>query len=332
MRVTHLAHLTSETGLASQCVGLQPNDDAESRVVDVARAAVTLLREPELDPQREWLLGVYLRFLGEAQDVIGRVVSECRADGCWDSQSVTAEAWGHALWAWGSAVRRSRDADVAARAYDRFCLSAQLESLDVRAMSFAVLGATQVLEALPSNEPAMSIVNRAIDLVQRSTDERWVWPEPGLEHTNAAVAEMMMLAGFYAGRPDIAHRGRRALEWLWELQQIAGRLSMVPAKGWQPGDALPAFDQHPIEVAAFVDACCTAYDLTSDPIWKERALVGRRWFDGNNDQGLPMYDPDTGAGYAALTVTGRSPNASAAGTVAFLSVQQRTACLFTAVS
>jgi len=149
------------------------------------------------------------------------------------------------------------------------------------------------------------------------------WPEASLSYANGAVAEAMILAGHHTNDSGLIHQGRRALDWLWQLQCAGGRLSLIPHKGWQPGDSLPGFDQQPIEVAALVDACISAYDVTSDPDLLERVELGRRWFEGHNDQAITMCDEATGAGYDALTAGGRNENQGAESTLAYMSVYQR---------
>ena len=141
-----------------------------------------------------------------------------------------------------------------------------------------------------------------------------------------------MVGGALFGDQDLVRRGKALLTWLLDVQTIAGRLSIIPHTGWSLGEPLPAFDQQPIEVAALVDACSTAYDLTSDRVWRDFAMLGRRWFDGHNDQGIAMRDAITGAGFDALTLDGRNENQGAESTLAQMSTFQRTTRLLQAAA
>lgn len=297
------------------------------RVADTADALAILLRSEDQGSEALTLIQGYQQFLRDSQSQDGGVVEHRSNSGAWVGLAECGEAWGHSLWAWGVAVRHSRDADLAAESYDHFCQSAQLRSRDLRALAFAVLGAAQILEVFPGNPTAQKVLGWAAEVIPQSTDPRWMWPEPQLRHANGSVAEMMLLVGTYANRPDAFHTGRRVLEWLWDLQCVAGRLSVVPSSGWQPGDPLPAIDQRPIEVASLISACATAFDLTGDPIWRERVLVGRRWFDGHNDQGVPMLDVHSGRVFGSLSADPACRTFSAQATIAFLGVENRTANL-----
>lgn len=322
MNLQHLSTLTDDVGLFEHCLGDQPRREHGYCVDDVARALIVLMREGESTPERQRMVDVFTAFLSESQMSDGRVVNRRDASGTWHGVPSTADHWGRAIWAWGSVVRLSRDASRAAEAYEHFRISARRRSVYLRSMVFASLGASQVLDVLPGNEAAMGIIRDTIAMLPALDGPRWAWPEPKLTYANAAIPEVMMLAGFHANDHHLVRQGRHALEWLWQLQFSAGRLSLIPHGGWMPGDALPAFDQQPIEVAALADACSTAYDLTSDPAWVKRIELARRWFDGFNDQGITMYDPKTGAGFDALTIDGRNDNRGAESTIAFLSVDQ----------
>ncbi len=324
MNLEHLGNLTDEIGLFEHCLGDEPRPEHGYCVDDVARGLIVLMRADEGTDEGRRLIDTYAAFLAESQAPDGRVVNRRDVSGVWHGVPSTADHWGRALWAWGTVVRFSGDTGRAAEAFERFRISARRRSVFLRSMVFASLGASHVLDVLPGNQAALGILESTAAMLPTSPVGKWAWPESRLTYANAAIADAMMLAGFHLNQGQLLRQGRHALEWLWQLQSTADRLSMVPHVGWMPGDSLPAFDQQPIEVAALVDACRTAFDLTGDPLWSERMLAGRRWFDGRNDQGIAMHDPQTGAGFDALTLDGRNANQGAESTVAYLSVAQRT--------
>ena len=98
---------------------------------------------------------------------------------------------------------------------------------------------------------------------------------------------------------------------------------MVPVGGRGPGEAGPAFDQQPIEVAALADACARAYLIAGRPRWVEGCELAAGWFLGVNDSGTPMHDPTTGGGFDGLQHDGRNENQGAESTLALLSTLQQ---------
>ncbi len=327
MNLQHLTSLTTPIGLYEHCLGTNPRVQHGYCTDDVARGLMFIERLPHKSRESSRLADIYLDFLAGAQSPDGGVCNRRTADGLWDGQATVHDHWGRALWAWGTSLRQGRDSSRAAKSFGHFEISAKRRSPFLRSMMFAALGASEVLQVLPGNRTAENLLMAAIESIPLPTPGRWPWPEARLTYANAVIPEVMMLGGVYFNDPQLIRQGKQLLLWLIDLQSIAGRLSVIPHFGWSPGQPLPAYDQQPIEVAALVDACCTAYELTSDPMWREAALLGRSWFDGNNDQGIPMHDSVTGAGFDALTATGRNENAGAESTISYLSVASRTEIL-----
>ena len=324
MNLQHLSSLTTPIGLYEHCEGTTPRVEHGYCTDDVARGLMLIERLPYKSQESSRLANIYLDFLAQAQSPDGEVRNRRTSSGMWVGQATTNDHWGRALWAWGTSLRRGRDSIRAAQSYEHFELSATRRSPYLRSMMFAALGASEVLEVLPGNPIAEGLLMAALERIPLSTRARWPWPEARLTYANAVIPEVMMLGGMYFNDTQLIKEGKQLLQWLVDLQSNAGRFSIIPHFGWSPGQPLPAYDQQPIEVAALVDACCTAYELTSDPMWREIALLGRSWFDGNNDQGIPMHDPASGAGFDALTNIGRNGNAGAESTISYLSVAART--------
>ena len=127
-------------------------------------------------------------------------------------------------------------------------------------MAFAALGAAEVLAVLPEHREARALMTAvAIAVGRPAVDEAWPWPEPRLSYANAALPEALLAAGAALDSPSLVADGLRLLGWLLDEQTRDGHLSVVPAGGRGPGEAGPAFDQQPIEVAALADACARAY-------------------------------------------------------------------------
>jgi hypothetical protein len=112
------------------------------------------------------------------------------------------------------------------------------------------------------------------------------------------------------------------LEWLVGTETLAGHFSFTPVGGWAPGEPRPGFDQQPVEAAAMADACARAWMITGEDPWRDRVLETARWFTGENDGRVAMYDPETGGGYDGLTRTGPNLNQGAESTLAALSTLQ----------
>lgn len=328
MNYGHLLALSTERGIYEHCHGQTPLPEHGYCVDDVARALIVIERDPSAPAEIARVGQTCLDFLAASQCTDGSIVNRRSVDGTWTGEPEVADHWGRALWAWGTVVGQSDDLDRIERSVGAFQLSSGRRSPFLRSMAHAALGADEYLRRFPSNASALDLLADARTLALRSRDSFIPWPEPRLTYANAVIPHAVIAAGLHLDEPDTLDHGLEMLTWLTRLQSPRGHISPVGSSGWAPGDALPAFDQQPLEVAHLVDACVTAFDATSDTYWLDIARRGAMWFYGVNDVGAWMHDPRTGAGFDGLTPDGHNRNCGAESTLAYLStVGQLATCL-----
>lgn len=319
---THLARLGDERGMFEHALLDEPRPEHGYCVDDVARALIVAVREPAPSPLMIELAERSLRFVEAALDPDGRCRNRMDRNGSWTDDPSTADCWGRAVMALGIAASHASLPFTRRRAMRGFLLASQQRSTDVRAMSFAAIGAAEVLLRGPQLPSARRIVERASAMVERVTDADWPWPEPRLRYANAAVPEMLILGGAAMRIPSMLSHGLELLGFLLRIETRDGHLSVTGTSGRGPGDTAPLFDQQAIEVAAIADACARALQLTGDERWRDGIRLAWNWFLGDNDSGTPMIDLDSGAGYDGLEPHGRNENRGAESTLAALSTQQ----------
>jgi hypothetical protein len=320
----HLQRMTDQIGLLEHAEGIVPRHEHGYCVDDVARGLVVVCREPSPSEELVTLGRRYLYFLGHAQAPDGRFRNRLGYDRRWHDQPGTEDCWGRGLWALGTAAARGPTMKVREESFARFGRSARVSSAWPHAMAFAALGAVEMLERWPDHSAALTLLDRASAVIgEPPADTTWPWPEPRLSYANAAIAEAVIVAGWKLGRDRVLRNGLRMLAWLLTTETRDGHLSVVPAGGWGPGEARPAFDQQPIEVAALADACTRAAAVTGDSGWLAGVEKSVAWFLGDNDVGVPMFDERTGGGCDGLSRTGRSRNQGAESTLAMMSVMQQ---------
>ena len=329
MNEGHLLTLSNPFGVFGHCIGPEPRREYGFCVDDVARALILLTRSDMLgEPislDARLLADRSLTFVIDAQSPEGLFVNRRAIDGSWYGTPAAEDHWGRALWALGDVAGSSsmrRDEALAA-----FELGAQHRAPFLRSMVFAGLGAASVVRVLPGNEAAVGLLRAAADRVPEGGGMNggsggWPWPEPRLTYANAAIPELLIRAGSLLGDEPVLDRGLELLEWLMEVEMIAGHLSITPVGGWGPGELRPGFDQQPIEVTALIDACIAAHVATGDASWLVGVERGVAWFNGDNDAGIPMGNPYTGAGYDGLHPHGRNENQGAESTLAYLMAVQ----------
>jgi hypothetical protein len=320
----HLQRLTDTIGVVARADGIVPRYGDGYRVEDVARGLVVVCREPSPSAELITLGRRYLHFLTQAQAADGKFRGQLGNDRRWRGGPEARDAWGRSLWALGTAAARGPTAGIREQARARFDASAVVGSPYPHSMAFAALGAAEVLGRWPGHPGALSLLAIAGTVIgEPPADATWPWPAARLSYANAAIAEAVIVAGEKLGRGQLLQNGLRMLGWLLAGETRDGHLSVVPAGGWGRGESRPAFEQHPVEVAALADACARAAAVTGDSTWLAGVEMSVTWLLGDNDAGVPMLDERTGGCSDALGRISRSRNQGAESTLAMISVLQQ---------
>ncbi len=290
---------------------------------DVARVLIVLAREPALSDELRALARTSYHFLRSAQSADGTFRNRRDLRGVFIGASTNHDWWGRAMWALGTAATQGHDETMRREALASFTRGAKVRSPWPRANAFAVLGASEVLERWPEDAAARSVITSALEVLDRPLlGPRWRWPEPRLTYANAALADALIAAGVALGVPLLVDQGLEQLGWLVERWTSRGHLSVVSAHGEVQGEHVVAFDQQPIEVATLSEACVRAYAISDDDYWRSAQRHATQWFLGENDGGVAMFVPETGAGYDGLIASGVNLNQGAESTLALLATLQ----------
>jgi hypothetical protein len=202
-----------------------------------------------------------------------------------------------------------------------------LRSPSPRAHAFVVLGAAEVLAAIPDHPVALHALERSAGHIRPRLGSPWPWPEDRLAYDNARLPDALLAAGHVLSDSALVDSGLELLDWLVATETAERHFSFTPANGWSAGEPRPGFDQQPVEAAAMADACYRAWEMTAEPRWAERVLAAAAWFLGDNDTGAVIYDTRTGGGRDGLTSGGVNENQGAESTLAAVSTLQRASAL-----
>lgn len=319
----HLERLTTSLGIYEHALFHEPRPEHGYCVDDVARGLVFLCRESQLSQRAEKMLDLYLNFTLAAIVEDGACHNRMNTEGFWTDEAGRGDWWGRACWGLGFAARHAPESRQRSMALDGFRLLSQTLSPDLRAISFATLGAGEILLEGGDETPALNIVLEARIRLDQQISPDWFWPESRLGYSNASLAEAAMTAGQSLRSEELIKSGIRMLEFLLSVEVRDGHLSPTPVGGRGPGETEIQFDQQPIEIAAIADACARAWTITADPRWPREIERAWGWFSGDNDVGVAMFDPDTGAGFDGLHAHGPNQNQGAESTMAMLSTAQQ---------
>ena len=321
--LTHLKELSTSIGLYEHARIDVPRKGHGYCVDDVSRGLILLCHEAELDDESEVLVDVYLEFVLRAIEPDGSCHNRMDSKGNWQDDASTSDWWGRAVWALGVAAVHAPNAQQRSRSLEGFRTLTRVSTFDLMALTFAALGAGEVLISDPNEIGAEKILFAASTrLLPSDPEARWAWPEERLRYSNGSIAQAVMLTGIALRQPQITKTGIRMLEFLLETETMQDHFSVTPVGGRTPDGPKPSFDQQPIELAAIASACMQAWLITEDGKWLEEIERAWGWFVGLNDAGALMYVPETGGGYDGLQLLGPNLNQGAESTISMLTTAQ----------
>ena len=320
----HLQRLTDARGTATQARLSEPVRNDGYRTDDMARLLVIATREPDATGEVNRLARIAIQFLNDAQSFAGKCRNLMDRNGNWTDEPATEDTWGRCLWALGTAAAHSDVGLIRRLAIIQFDRSAKVRSTSPRAMAFAALGAAELLSVEPDHQAARALLTDfASGSAQAGSDAGWPWPESRLADANAVLPEAMIAAGAALGDAALQQRGLDLLAWLIGYETVDGHFSPTPECGRGSDDPRPGFDQQPNQISSIADACARAARTDTATIWPDSVRAAAAWFGGDNDAGLPMWDPLTGGGFDGLHAGSVDPNQGAESTLAVLSTLQQ---------
>jgi glycosyltransferase involved in cell wall biosynthesis len=332
VNTTHLSNMTDDTGVLQHAIFSLPNNQEGYTTDDNARALIvtTILNgSGQLwTPEHSLLSRRYLAFLWLAfNQEKGRFRNFLNYGRQWQEEVGSEDSHGRALWSLGKVFCYPGGSELrgaAARLFEN-ALPATRTFTSPRAWAFSLLGVQAYLECFPGDRRLQGIrnelANRLLDIYERSHTTDWLWFEQSLSYSNARLAEAMLIAGWQSENERMTDVGLESLRWLLGEQHRTDEDTFVPigSRGFYPkGSAKARFDQQPVEACATVSACLQAYRLTNEQFWLNEAWSAFRWFLGENDLSVSLYDATTGGCCDGLHPDRVNENQGAESTLSFL--------------
>jgi glycosyltransferase involved in cell wall biosynthesis len=220
----------------------------------------------------------------------------------WLEDQGSEDSHGRALWALAECAHK--DTDASRRRWATALFNSALPIVESfsspRAWAFAMLGMDTYCALEPADRFASRLRKQLAErlLARFVINERkdWVWFEDILAYDNARLSQAMIQTGLATQTASYVDVGLRSLRWLMSIQTAPqGHFRPIGSQSFGNSRQTPeAFDQQPVEAAAAISACLSAFRAEGDEEWSEGAKRAFAWFMGENDLGIALIDPDTG--------------------------------------
>jgi glycosyltransferase involved in cell wall biosynthesis len=306
MQIGHFMAMCDDTGLFQHAVHSIPDRSHGYCVDDNARALLVacMLNTPGEQRLPELLTARLAAFVQHAWNpTSGRFRNFMSFERRWLEEAGSEDSHGRTLWALGECARA--DASPSRQRWARALFAEALPAVEhfhsPRAWAFTLLGLEGYCFAAAADSGARRVrallADRLMALLATVETPDWVWFEAGLSYDNARLPHALIASGMSMGVPAYVTAGLRSLRWLINLQTTdADFFRPVGSESFGDTRRQPrTFDQQPLEAAAAISACLTAWEADGDPRWKADATRAFAWFFGKNDLSACLADRDLGS-------------------------------------
>jgi hypothetical protein len=331
LNLNHLLRLSDNTGILQHATYHLPNYAQGYTTDDNARALILVNLLNKLGGSYfvdvDALAARYMAFIYYAYNPENhRFRNFLDFDRHWLEDIGSEDSHGRALWSLGTVLSNSNDEGMkapAARLIGRV-LKSTLELKSPRSWAFSLLGISEYLRSFSGDRAVIhagkDLAERLMALYRNNRGTGWHWFENIVTYNNATIPHALLHSSVWLNQPEYAEVALESLRWLADIQtNERGYFSPIGNAGfYSRGGKKAHFDQQPIEASAMLSACLEAYQVTGDRSWYQEAMRAFNWFMGQNDLGVPIYNPETGGCFDGLHPDRVNQNQGAESTLAFL--------------
>ncbi len=324
IKLNHLKNLTDETGCIQFAKLSVPDKSSGYTVDDNSRALIVsaLHNKACKSENSEELVKIYLSFLEKVQDKEGRfnnIEYETKR-----LVPGSEDAFGRAIWALGYLINNNKEPELTEKAERLFEKAYNLiESIKhPRAKAFSIIGLYHYYNKYNQEETKLKIKKLAdslIGLYKTEAREDWSWFEDNLTYSNSKLPEALFLAYDITKQKEYLETAEETLGFLSNLIFINNELSPIGQNGWCNRNGKRAFfDQQPIDASSMVQTYLTAYSVTKNKKYYDKAVLAFNWFLGKNHLKQMIYNETTGGCYDGLSRNSINLNQGAESTIEYL--------------
>jgi hypothetical protein len=168
-------------------------------------------------------------------------------------------------------------------------------------------------------EVATVLANSLVGAYRKSSTPKWRWFDTTMTYANGQLCSSLIEAARMTGLPEFREVGLESLEFLCRSCFMGEVYAPIGQNGWHNRDGSRSlFDQQPEDAFSMMQALESAYNLTGDGHYVERAAKVFSWFMGNNLIGTRVYDDSSGGCHDGLTPNGVNQNEGAESTLSYI--------------
>ncbi len=325
--LTHVKRLTDSTGIIQHAKFGIPDFSEGYCLDDNARALLMVCMNYKHNKNTKALelMTVYLSFIHYMQNKDGSFHNFLSFNRNFLDEVGSEDSFGRTIWALGYLLSNApKDAYYQAGKLIFSKAAPNFEKIkSIRGIAYTVIGISHYLKNHSFEEPMKRILraltDRLISHYDRNQSEDWKWFEALLAYDNGILPLSLMHAYKIFKDKRIADVAFATMDFLTEHTLKDDYLSIIGNKEWYIKDQERSiFAQQPLDAQAMVLLYHQAYKITGNRNFLKKLFISFRWFLGENDLRVTLYDTETEGCCDGFENNGINRNQGAESTLAYL--------------
>ena len=327
IKLDHMINMTNDFGIIQFANNTTPDINSGYTIDDNSRALITAILHNKIFNSEISLTlsNTYLKFIEYCQEENGWFNNIINNNKIINDKS--EDAFGRTIWALGYTINKSENPNQIQKA--ETLLKKSLNFLEIikspRAVAFSIIGLYHYNKKIPKEETLTLIKKLADQLVKyykENNSEDWQWFEEILTYSNSKLPESLYLAYEATKNQEYLEIAEKSLKFLTELIFIDDKLCLIGQNGWCKKNGKRAFfDQQPVDASSLVHTFLTAYSITNNKKYYDKAIFSFNWFFGKNHLNQIVYDETTGGCFDGVGEHSLNLNQGAESTLSYLTAR-----------
>lgn len=327
LSLAHLSRLTDQTSVIQHARSMVPWYKSGYCLDDTARALIVAAswHKKHQDDVSYRLIVKYLAFVQFMQQKDGNFLNYLSYDKKTNEPDESDDAFGRAVWALGYLIRFAPDDGIFQAAFTHFSTAVKyLPNLRYsRGYANSLLGLYHYVKRFPDQEFYLYLADKLAEnlcvRLEQHSRENWHWFDDSLTYDNGLLPAALYRAYELFGKKRYLHMADLSREFLETKCFVYPWLSLIGNRKWLYFDAdYEIFAQQPIDASAMVLLYESAYQATKKSSYIQKMQQSYRWFFGENDLNIGLYDPQSKGCNDGLEEMNVNINQGAESTLAFL--------------
>ena len=322
-----ILRLTDDTGIIQHAIFGIPNLKEGYCLCDNSRALLLALMAYRMkkDEASLKLIPVYLSYIHYMQNDDGNFRNFLSFSRQYLDEVGSEDAFGRTIWSVGYLLNyppNNSYRQIGQLIFDR--AKPHFDNLQsIRSIANTIIGITYYLRSNMSDdamiEKLRELTYKLIDHYNINNRDGWHWYEALLAYDNAILPLAMLHATSILNEDKIRKVAFESMNFLVDTTMKSGILSIIGNEEWYMKDGeRSVFAQQPVDAMGMVLMLRQAYNITGDKTYLTKLFKSFRWFLGENDLRMSLYNHDTRGCCDGIEIYGINQNQGEESTIAYL--------------